>query len=426
MAQGDDGKDPREGEGDLPDFIDTGDDDATSAAADGGSGEASELVPESEPIVTDVADEIPDASAGAAPAPEAPKSGKGKGKGKPAASKAAAPVAAAAATRAPAPEGESFDPTIHVRPHAEGIFETEPQPLDPVRVAELDESVSARRRSMLAIGIIAGTVVVTAIFAIWLMSQEERREEVQAFLSGTVVEHKTAEVRRLKEQWSDEDRRARNRYGEVTLTFFPGDARVRVVQTKLQQSGAAWRRKEANLEKVGETEIANDTANLKPGQTIESLPLINLPIFEASKGPDGSVEQVNYYEYRVQFEREGYYPQEKVWRADDWSRVGPGNEVINWPGLDLVPKPETQKANFSKAMHAIFCMMKQKNLATIQDASTQDNFEIILLRNGFKTKEDFQKASEVLTSGEFAEWWKTEQESIAKQACEEPGAAPKK
>ncbi len=424
MAQGDDGKDPSENEGELPDFIDTGDDDATGAS-DGS--DVAELAPESESIVTEVADGIPQAGEAVevAPVPAAVKSGGGKGKGKQAPGPAKAPAApAAAARRAAVRPEEVMDPTIRVSPHAEGIFETDPLAPDPTRLAELEETLSSRRRSMLALGIIAGTVVVTAIFTIWLMSQEDKRDEVQAFLTGTVVEHKTAEVRRLKEQWSEEDRRAKNRYGEVTLTFFPGDARVRVYQTKFEQDGAAWRRKDANRTKRDETEIPNETANLKEGQTIERLPLINLPIFEATKGDDGSVSQATTYEYRVVFEREGYFPQEKIWRPDDWRRVGPGNEIIDWPGLDLVPKPETQKLNYSKTMHEIFCMMKQKNLATLQDASAEENFGIILLRNGFKTQADFQAANDTLTTGEFAEWWKAEQEAISKLPCEE--AEPKK
>jgi hypothetical protein len=425
MAQGDDGKDPSENEGELPDFIDTGDDEA-AGSSDGGK--MAELAPESESIVTGVADGIPqvDQTVDVAPVPTATKSGADKGKSKGKGKQAPAPPKAPdlSIRRGATPVDDTIDHSIRVSPHADGIFATDPLVPDPTLLAELDDSLSSRRRSMLALGIIAGTVVVTAIFTIWLMSQEEKRDEVQAFLSGTVVEHKTAEVRRLKEQWSDEDRRAKNRYGEITLTFFPGDARVRVYQTKFEQDGAAWRRKDANLTKLDETEIPNETANLKEGQTIERLPLINLPIFEAAKGDDGSVSQAHIYEYRVVFEREGYFPQEKKWRPDDWRRVGPGNEVIDWPGLDLVPKPETQKLNYSKAMHDIFCMMKQKNLTTLQDASAEENFGIILLRNGFKTQEDFQKANDTLTTGEFAEWWKTEQEAIAKQACEEP--EPKK
>jgi hypothetical protein len=427
MAQGDDGKDPIEDEGDLPDFIDTGDDEATGSAGGAGSDDDSaDLAPESETIVTEVAEGISSAAEAvvsvASSAPRGGDKGKAKGKAKPApaAAKAVAPVKPAKVVD----PDETFDTSIRVQPHAEGIFDTDPRVPDPTLLAELEDTIGTRRRSMLALGIIGGTLVVTAVFAFWLMSQEEKRDEVQAFLSGTVVEHKTAEVKRLKEQWSEEDRRAKNRYGEVTLTFFPGDARVRVFQTKFEQDGASWRRKEATAKKLEETEISNETATLKPGQTVERLPLINLPIFEASKGEDGAVAMVNTYEYRVQFEREGYFPQEKIWRLDDWQRVGPGNEVINWPGLDLVPKPETQKLNFSKAMHDIFCMMKQKNLATLQDASSQENFGIILLRNGFKTQEDFQRANETLTTGEFAEWWKTEQDAIAKLPCEE--AEPKK
>ena len=126
------------------------------------------------------------------------------------------------------------------------------------------------------------------------------------------------------------------------------------------------------------------------------------------------------YEYEVEFKRDGYHPIKRTWRVDDWKRIGPGNMIIEWPGLDLEPKPETIKANFSKVMHQEHCLRTKKNLPTLADSMKDENFEIMLLRNGIKTREDFMKIYDNLTkTAEHAEWWKGEVEKIKAQTCEE-------
>lgn len=366
----------------------------------------------------------------------------------------AAPVVDDAKTRrssAPAmPEPSvpgSDTPFVVVKPHSEGLFEAVPGASHgSMDDADFDETFGHTKRSKIALAIIAVVVVATAAIAVSVASNEEQVSELHAFFGGEIVEHKTAEVRKLKARWRDEDLKARNKYGDVTLTYFPQDARVEVTKVTYHQTGAAWHRNDAARDEVAKETIPNDTAKLAEGQSIERLPLLNLPIFESDKvtqgeisaagtGCDptcsdplpyclegqcvqvGSVRDVYFYEYTLAFSREGYHPIEKKIRVDDWMRVGPGNQIIEWPGLDLVPKPETVMANFAKAMGEIFCLMKLKDLPTLQAASADENFDMLLMRNGFKTGEDFENARSVLTGGEYAEWWKERQDAIAKQEC---------
>ena len=147
-----------------------------------------------------------------------------------------------------------------------------------------------------------------------------------------------------------------------------------------------------------------------------------MPIFEATKDGAGCVGKVTNYTYELVLSREGYHPREFTYRSDDWIRVGPGNMMIDWPGVDLEPKPETIKENFAKVMAKEFCLRKLKNLATLTDSKQDPNFEMMLMRNGFKTKEDFMKAFEALTTtAEHSQWWQEQSELIAKQTCEESG-----
>ena len=306
---------------------------------------------------------------------------------------------------------------VWISPHADGLFEGDPVDQAEVDRWEPEEPYGGRGHNKIALVVMAVAVVGILGHFLLIGASESRSQEIQAFIDGNIVEYKTAEVLRLKKQWRDEDRRARNIYGDVTLTYFPADAKVSVTQITSFQDGESWRKEQADRKEVGRKDMPNDTAKLTEGQTIERLPLLNLPIFEAEKGEDGSVNKAYLYEYEIEFTREGYYPQKKTWREENWQRVGPGNRIIDWSGLDLVPKPETIKENFAEAMGDIHCLMKLHELPTLQAASSHENFEMLLMRNRIKTAEDFQSYQEVLTRGEHAEWWKTKQEEIAKRDC---------
>jgi len=314
---------------------------------------------------------------------------------------------------------------VWIEPNENGIFQAEPVDEKELEDWVPEESYGGTGHNKIALAVMSVAVVAILGHFLLIAASESRSQEVQAFADGSIVQFKTAEILRLKKQWRDEDVRARNIYGDVTLTYFPADSQVKVTQVTRFQEGNSWRKELADQKEVGRKDMPNDTAKLTEGQTIERLPLLNLPIFEADKGEDGSVNKVYMYEYELEFSREGYHPQKKTWHKDTWQRVGPGNRIIDWSGLDLVPKPETIKENFAKAMGDVHCLMKIHEIPTLQAASSHESFEMLLIRNRIKTLENFQAAQEVLTRGEHTEWWKTKQDEIAKRDCG-PAAEKKK
>lgn len=379
----------------------------------------------------------------------------------PAQAEEAAAAPAAPAPAADAPQDESEHP-IRMAPHAEGLFDTEEVDISHVSDDAFEGVYSNHRgRSKVAIGALVGTGALVLIGILAIVSDEGMKHDVDCFVNGTVEECKTAEVAKTKEMWKNEDHKSQNKYGDVQLTFFPADAKVKITQTQKHIAGDAWRTSEGlakcpaddatmggakeaepkpgaapvapEAEKpkgavdaakfkpgTSSREIPNETTKLAVGQTIERLPLENLPVFETQKNELGCVSDVLKYEYEVEFNREGYHPIKRTWRVDDWKRIGPGNMIIEWPGLDLEPKPETIKANFSKVMHQEHCLRTKKKLPTLGDSMKDENFEIMLLRNGIKTREDFMKIYDNLTkTAEHAEWWKGEVEKIKAQTCEE-------
>ena len=407
----------------LPDFIETEDADGAEAEesteAEAEESAEAEAEESAEAEAEESAEAEAEESAEAEPEPEPEPEPEVEAKPEPEAatrSEEAAPVVQRV-SRLKGRLKDHGEPVVWIAPHSEGLFEGDPVDEKEIEKWEPEEPYGGsgpNKVAMMALG-----VAVVGILGHFLLigASESRSQELKAFIDGNIVEYKTAEVLRLKKQWRDEDRRARNIYGDVTLTYFPADTKVKVTQVTLFQEGESWRKEQADSKEVGRKDMPNDTAKLTEGQTIERLPLLNLPIFEAEKGEDGSVNKVYNYEYELEFTREGYHPQKKTWRKDNWQRVGPGNRIIDWSGLDLVPKPETIKENFANAMGDIHCLMKLHELPTLQAASSHENFEMLLLRNRIKTLEDFQAAQEVLTRGEHAEWWKTKQDEIAKRDC---------
>ena len=71
-----------------------------------------------------------------------------------------------------------------------------------------------------------------------------------------------------------------------------------------------------------------------------------------------------------------------------------------------------------KAMGEVFCLMKLKEIEDWREVP-EENFELIRLRNGFKTEEDFRRAHDYLTVGDYREWWSAQWAQIQEQKCEE-------
>lgn len=326
---------------------------------------------------------------------------------------------------APAPKArkkkrakKAEEPLVHMHPHSEGLFEVNEQ--GTTEVAVPIERPFRDGRSMVAIIVLSIVLLVSAGAAAYIATDEQLSQDITCFFEGRVYECKNAAKIAQEARWRELDRKAQNQYGDLTLIYFPADAKVAITQTVFTQDGLNGTPGEGEA-KV----IPNKSTDLKPGQTIERLPMLDLPIFEATKKETGEVDKVYTYRYDIEITREGYEPRKFSYGQDDWQRVGPGNLTIDWKGVDLVPKPETLKENFRKAMLQLFCALKAKEeklegglTAEALSKVSEEKFEIIRLRNGFKTKMDFDKYYEQLTTGQYGAWWQEQQTEILKSTCD--------
>jgi len=378
---------------------------------------------------------------------------------------------------------------LAINPNSEGLFGTDVIDKEAGDRYVPDRPYLTERRNRPAIIALVLAVLLIIGGIVYLMTDEDSATRMKWFLAGTncAMDQKTMEpvlpvppeppgnlnclqiyveqARRSAEaRWKAEDYRSRHIYGDVTLTYFPNDAKVDVYEAKFVQEGKAWKRNEAGpgdivcdglfvetksdaimtealkSQKRCERQLKNKTAELKEGEFLNDLPLKNLPIFETDKCTDqweswnadsknckgddgfydlGAVINAYTYEYRIVLSREGYEPREVVWRKGDWRRGSP-NYTMDWPGADLIPKPETQMKNYAQAECALFCFQVIKEMP-YKDIPP-DTLERILQRNGFKDEEGFKKAHEVLTRGDFTPWWEAKEKAIMalkKTDCED-------
>jgi hypothetical protein len=377
------------------------------------------------------------------------------------------------------------DPALIVplKPTADGLFD-----MDKVdeSLAEGVESASvfARKKSkiMTLIGLVALGAIVTVIFL--GLTVEKYNDDMKYFLGmetnadGKMIdlgEYKRQEADKARELAQAEDAASQNRYGNITLTYYPQTAQIQVKQLVFEQDGLnGTRSKKAvntvdldlgkecakdtdcydpsdletyrknltielveqetdkvrseilnemkiavggdltkvNLDKLDEdvkarkptvinrvagmvepkvqaakTKLAgvcqikkglckNPTTVLMPGQTITSIPLNNLPLFEADKHESGenkgAVSTVRTYEYVVDWTLPGYKSQTTVLtrltskggesRTDGW-KMGAGNQFIwHWQGVDLEPNVETRKRKYLAFKTELTCKAGSKGV----------------------------------------------------------------
>jgi hypothetical protein len=283
-----------------------------------------------------------------------------------------------------------------------------------------------------------------------IATTESMREDLNCFFEGHLVECKTAGKLALEKKWKAEDLRARPNYGDLALTYFPGDLQLKITQRAFAQEGLDGTPSEAV-----ETDIPSGTEKLKPGQTYERLPIMNLPIYETQKRPDGSVEKAFSYEYVLHFAKDGYYPRTIVIYSPSapatgkpvegaqallWTSLGPGNHIIQWPGLDLVPTPETVRKNLVEVVKFIFCSLRwhlskggtvdvrPADLPKVEMAMVEGysplRRDTIFKRNGFRGVDDFVRAWESYTVGTHLEWWTAQATAIAASTCDNLDLGP--
>jgi hypothetical protein len=389
-----------------------------------------------------------------------------------AAQKAAQTAAAQKKAAAPAKDDKG---ELRMVPNPDGLFD--PKVIDEKKVENYNPVISviddsgARRKGFV---LFAACVAVIAVSTVLVVASSEASTRVGKFFQGfecgengrsnCLVEHIEGEARRREAEWREEDYRARPVYGDITLTYFPKDARVDIFQKMYLKDGKDWKADTAGLGEVvkdcavllteerkkvlaqgnfgdpicnaetGEVSIPNQSQKLAEGEYVERLPLRNLPIFQTERHPlcekdavtcdldvAGSVKLARNYEYRIVFTREGYEPHELVITREGWTKgAGASNYIYMWNGLDLQPKPETLRDNFIRARGQLFCLMKIQKLETY-DKLPEENRDLIMSRTGFKDWNAFLEVEKILTVGEFEQWWTEAWTEIQKQEC---GALP--
>jgi hypothetical protein len=375
------------------------------------------------------------------------------------------------------------DLIVPLKPTADGLFDMDKVD-ESLAEGVQSASVFVRKRSkiMTLIGLVATGAIVTVLFL--GLTVEKYNDDMKYFLGmetdadGKMIsleEYKRQEADKARELAQAEDAASQNRYGNITLTYYPQTAQVQVKQLVFEQDGLnGTRSKKAvktvdldlgkecakdtdcydpsdfetyrknltielveqetdkvrsellnemkiaaggdlakvNLDKLDEDVKAqkgtiqnrvsgmvepkvqaaktklvgvcqvkkglckNPTTVLMPGQTITSIPLNNLPLFEADKHESGdnkgAVSTVRTYEYVVDWTLPGYKSQTAVLtrltskggesRTDGW-KMGAGNQFIwHWQGVDLEPNVETRKRKYLAFKTELTCKAGSKGV----------------------------------------------------------------
>jgi hypothetical protein len=297
---------------------------------------------------------------------------------------------------------------------------------------EADDGVrsfdSPDSRSRLGLGMIVVSLAIIAIGGIAILSKPEWRDQVEVFFAGEVGKYKAQERKAIEDRFKELESKTKPVYGDVTLTYFPQDARVSITDSvKIYNTYKDYQN--GTVGGTEEKKIPNQTENLKPGEIVKSLPLNNMPVRERefvgvgidlSKGGEldenamkSADTKIRVHEYKIHLEKEGYKPRDFDFAESSWEKVGPDvNAIINFPGLDLEPEPETMKANYVAAKKEMYCLAKtEKDKEKLQLAQKE-----IQVRHHFKTTEEYERIEEQLRSD--VEWFgKVYKDEIEKQNC---------
>lgn len=315
----------------------------------------------------------------------------------------------------------------------------------------VDES-SGFRMSRLAI--VLGFVVLALVLGaggILVANPEARAKLNMAFAGNTCGESGTASCISqyvlgpkfaLERQWRDEDIAAQAIRGTLELSYEPKDATVELFQIKYKKDGRDWSRKVPGLgetvctpgadgKPVCETPMkllsgvqdgvcSEDTPSVElPTVTsvdVDSVRLNFLPIFEVERNDDGVVETAYNYEYRLVFSHDDYESKTVYLSRSAWS-FGVGSAYLDWPGLALVPKPETMLDNFVNFRKALWCYMKNGNIEA--DKVPASVVDALRKEHHFVTIELYDKTESLVLSAEKKDWWEETWEEIQKGDCEQ-------
>ncbi len=321
----------------------------------------------------------------------------------------------------------------------------------------LVDSSARFRMSRLAIGVGFGVLALAlGGFAMVMANPEAKARMDKAFAGNScgedgkqscLTDHVLGPKFALERQWREEDQKAKPIHGTLSLTYEPQDATVEIFQIKYKLTGDEWRRGKNGLgtkvcEKAAdgtekcefpykvrdgiengacvaekpETDVASIT-----GRQLQSLRLTFIPIFETvrdCKGekPTGEVSEAYNYEYRLVFSHKDFESKSVYLSKSAWS-IGIGSAILEWPGLALVPKPETMLEQFVKFRTELFCYMKKRELTA--DKVPASVVDALRQQNGFVTIELYDKTETLVLSPEKKTWWDEKWKEIEALKCEE-------
>lgn len=170
----------------------------------------------------------------------------------------------------------AFESSYAVEPSEEGLFVVsgETAPVDP----EAARGYMPRTRSRAAVGIFGGVLVVVLAVGGMIVTSSSLSHDLGCFFSQQIEECKTREIRQKRKTWSDQDRKAINKYGDTELMYFPTEALLKIKQVTYAQEGLDGLKKQDS-----EREIPNRTGELKANEVVERVVLQTFPVVEATK-----------------------------------------------------------------------------------------------------------------------------------------------
>jgi hypothetical protein len=283
-------------------------------------------------------------------------------------------------------------------------------------------------------------IVVIALTAIGLgiiYSSPVLSEQFSAMLTGELGKYKE-QLRKVREDKVREiESVTGNRYGSLTLFYSPRDSRVTITEYKYKLDCSKFtddgeqltclRKRVDYSQKPEQRQIDNPSLKLKDKEIVEQIPLNDIPIQEASDDR----KTLFRYDIAVVIEAEGYFPRkffltgdkeharnEEGWESLFWEQKGPQIWMVDFRGADLLPKPETARANYQKALTDWECIRreidnKRKAGKSVSSDTETGLFIEILNRNGFKTFEEFNVIDvELRKDAKFAKSFDTELKNI--------------
>ena len=292
---------------------------------------------------------------------------------------------------------------------------------------DLEDEPEQKSRFGLVLTIFSLLVLGGGLF--FILGNASMREQVMAFFSGDIARHKMMAKQHIEEAFKEMNNKTKPYYGDVTLTYYPQDAKVSITESiKHFDTYKAFR--SGQVTRTEDKKIPNQTETLKPGEIVTQLPLNNLPVMTREfYGPgiktgkviavdsmEGADVKVQLHSYKISIEKIGYKTREFEFAPGAWQKIGPAvNAIITFQGADLEPEPETMKANFIAAMKEMHCVGKHE-----KDRQKKMEMEKeIQIRHHFKTTEEFDRIHDALTQ-DTAWWTKAWKEEIDPLKCPKP------